>query len=115
MPLLLARIPKSGVVVVTKGLLDLLDRLELEGVIAHEISHIKNYDVRLQTVAAVMVGLIVILGDSLKRSFYYSRRRRDKDRKYLRNSFFSDCNFSTLSCHTIKICPFETKRIYGRC
>ncbi|MCX7721249.1 MAG: zinc metalloprotease HtpX [Dictyoglomus thermophilum] len=75
--------PKSGVVVVTKGLLDLLDRLELEGVIAHEISHIKNYDVRLQTVAAVMVGLIVILGDSLKRSFYYSRRRRDKDENIL--------------------------------
>lgn len=75
--------PNNGAIVVTKGLLGLLNRIELEGVIAHEISHIKNYDVRLQTVAAVMVGLIVILGDSLKRSFYYSKRRKNKDENIL--------------------------------
>ncbi len=75
--------PQNSVVVVTKGLLDILNRTELEGVIAHEVSHIKNYDVRLQTVAVVTVGLIVILGDSLKRSFYYSKRRRDKEENIL--------------------------------
>lgn len=75
--------PNNGTIVFTKGLLDLLNRIELEGVVAHEISHIKNYDVRLQTVAAVMVGLIVILGDSLKRSFYYSKRRKNKDENIL--------------------------------
>lgn len=77
------RDPNNGSIIVTKGLLNLLNRIELEGVIAHEISHIKNYDVRLQTIAAVMVGLIVILGDSLKRSFYYSKRRKDKNENIL--------------------------------
>ncbi|MFN3698611.1 MAG: zinc metalloprotease HtpX [Dictyoglomus sp.] len=75
--------PSDSSIVVTKGLLKMLNRLELEGVIAHEISHIKNYDVRLQTIATVMVGLIVILGDTLKRSFYYSKRKTSKKESIL--------------------------------
>jgi heat shock protein HtpX len=80
--------PKNSAIAVTAGLLEKMNRLELEGVVAHEISHIKNYDVRLQTIAVVLVGLIVILGDSLKRSFYYGsfysgEKRRNKDQNFL--------------------------------
>jgi len=61
---------KNASITVTKGLLDRLDRLELEGVIAHEMSHIKNYDVLLSTVAIVLVGTIVFLGFMARYSFY---------------------------------------------
>ena len=56
------RNPENASITVTRGLLDRLDRLELEGVIAHEMSHIKNYDVLLATVAVVLAGVIVFLG-----------------------------------------------------
>ena len=56
------RNPKNASITVTRGLLERLDRLELEGVIAHEMSHIRNYDVLLATVAVVLVGTIVFLG-----------------------------------------------------
>jgi len=52
------RNPKNSAVCATRGLLEKLDRTELEGVIAHEFSHIKNYDTLLMTVVAVLVGSI---------------------------------------------------------
>ena len=55
------RNPKHGVVAVTQGLLRLLDRDELEGVLAHEISHIKNRDILIQTLAAVLAGAIIMV------------------------------------------------------
>jgi heat shock protein HtpX len=72
------RNPKNSVIVVTKGLLQKLNRAELEGVIAHEMSHIKNYDVLVQTLAVVMVGVVVLLSDWIMRSFFWGggRRRR---------------------------------------
>jgi heat shock protein HtpX len=70
------RNPENGVIAVTTGLLDKLDRHELEGVIAHEMSHIKNYDILLGSVAVILVGVISLLSDSLLRSFRYGRRRR---------------------------------------
>ncbi len=57
------RNPQHGVVVITKGLLDQLERSELEGVIAHELSHIGNRDALLQTVVVILVGAIVVLTD----------------------------------------------------
>lgn len=57
------RDPKHGVVCVTTGLLDILDKAELEGVIAHEMSHIGNYDIRLMTLVVVLVGVLVLLSD----------------------------------------------------
>jgi heat shock protein HtpX len=63
-----------AVVAATTGLIDKLDRTELEGVIAHEISHIKNYDMRLMSVVVVLVGMITLLSDWLLRSSF--RRRR---------------------------------------
>ncbi len=51
----------------TTGLLDLLDERELEGVMAHEIAHVRNRDVQLMTIAAVLIGSIVLLSDMLMR------------------------------------------------
>ncbi|MDQ5943662.1 MAG: Protease HtpX [Patescibacteria group bacterium] len=57
------RNPQHGVICVTTGLIDMLDKSELEGVIAHELSHIGNYDVRFMTLVVVMVGIIVLISD----------------------------------------------------
>jgi len=58
------RDPEHSYVAVTQGLLDTLSREELQGVIAHEMSHVRNYDIRLMTVVAALVGAIVLLSDS---------------------------------------------------
>lgn len=74
------RNPKHAVICVTTGLLEKLDYYELEGVLAHEMSHIKNYDILLSAVVSVMVGFVVILSDCFTRiSFYGGRRGRDGD------------------------------------
>jgi len=76
------RNPKNSVIVVTKGLLQKLNRAELEGVIAHEMAHIKNYDVLLMTLTVVMVGVVVLLSDWILRSFIWGggkRRRSSKE------------------------------------
>lgn len=70
------RNPKNSVICVTTGLLQKMNRLELEGVIAHEMSHIKNYDVLLQTVAVVMVGVVALLSDWMLRSLWWGGGRR---------------------------------------
>lgn len=76
------RNPENSVIVVTKGLLEKLNRAELEGVIAHEMSHIKNYDVLVQTLAVVMVGVVVLLSDWILRSFFWGGgRRRSRDKR----------------------------------
>lgn len=69
------RNPKNAVIVVTTGLLDKLNRVELEGVIGHEMSHIKNYDVLVQTLTVVMAGVVVLLSDWMRRSFFWGRGR----------------------------------------
>ena len=74
------RNPKHAVICVTTGLLEKLDYYELEGVLAHEMSHIKNHDILLSAVVSVMVGFVVILSDWFTRiSFYGGRRGRDGD------------------------------------
>jgi len=73
------RDPKHAVVCVTTGLLSKLTRTELEGVVAHEISHIRNYDIRLMSVVAVMVGLVALLGDWFLRARFWGGRDRDRD------------------------------------
>lgn len=74
------RDPEHAVVCVTTGLLSKLDRTELEGVIAHELTHIKNYDIRLMSIVSVMVGLVALLGDWFMRSMWFSGGRdRDRD------------------------------------
>ncbi len=71
--------PEHASVAVTTGLLKNLKRDEIEGVIGHELSHIKNYDIRFATLVAVLVGLIAIISHMFLRTFWYGRKRdRDK-------------------------------------
>ena len=72
------RDPEHGVIVVTSGILQLLNRQELEGVIAHEMSHIKNLDIRLMMIVTVLVGVSVLLSDILLRSFLWGGNNRSK-------------------------------------
>lgn len=65
------RNPRHAVVVVTTGLMQLLERSELEGVLAHELSHIGNRDMLVSTVAVVLVGFISILSDMFMRSLWF--------------------------------------------
>jgi len=73
------RDPEHAYVAVTAGLLDLLDRRELEGVMAHEVAHIRNRDVRLMSLAAVLVGVIALAADLLMRVSFFGggSSRRD--------------------------------------
>lgn len=76
------RNPENAVICVTTGLLDKLDYYELEGVVAHELSHIKNYDIRLSCVVSVMVGFIVMLSDLFTRILFFGGAKdNDSDSK----------------------------------
>jgi heat shock protein HtpX len=70
------RSPDKAYVCVTTGLLNLMDERELEGVIAHEISHVRNHDVRLMSLVAVLVGVIALLSDFLLRISFFGGGRR---------------------------------------
>ncbi len=74
------RNPQNASICVTTGLLQMMNRSELQGVVAHEMSHIKNYDILLMTVIGIVVGLIVLLRDILLRGMWFGAGRRDRDR-----------------------------------
>lgn len=74
------RNPENASIAVTTGLVQSLNRQELEGVIAHEISHIKNRDILFMTLVAVLVGLAAILSHLILRSFWFGARGNRKDR-----------------------------------
>lgn len=75
------RDPEHAVVAVTRGLLEKLDRSELEGVIAHELSHVGNRDILLATLVTVLVGVVVLLADWFRRwTFWGGGRRRSSDK-----------------------------------
>jgi heat shock protein HtpX len=69
--------PQNGVICVTTGLLEQLDRNELQGVVAHEMAHIRNYDIRLMTTLALSVGLIILLRDLFIRGRFHTGRKKD--------------------------------------
>ena len=71
------RDPEHAIICVTQGLLEKLNYYELEGVVAHELAHIKNYDIRLSAVISVMVGFVIILSDMFTRISFRSRRSND--------------------------------------
>lgn len=79
------RDPQHAIVCATTGLLDMMDRAELEGVIAHELSHIKNYDMLVMTVVSVLVGTISLVADWILRSMWWGRGGRDDDDRGNRN------------------------------
>ena len=74
------RDPEHASVAVTRGLLQKLEPLELEGVIAHELSHVGNYDIRVMTVVVVLVGLAALMADFLLRLTYFGAGRRSGNR-----------------------------------
>jgi heat shock protein HtpX len=76
------RNPKHAAIAVTTGLLDAMNRVELEGVVAHELSHIKNYDILVSTLAVTLVGTIAIVTDIALRMMWWNggRAHRDGDR-----------------------------------
>lgn len=79
------RNPNHAIICVTTGLLEKLDYYELEGVIAHEMSHIKNYDILLSAVVSVFVGFIVMLSDMFSRALFwggFKDRDNDDDSKF---------------------------------
>lgn len=73
------RDPNHSSICVTTGLLKKLDRTELEGVIGHEISHIRNYDTRLMSIVVILVGMITLLSDWFLRGIRMKRRDRDEE------------------------------------
>ncbi|MGQ0617200.1 MAG: M48 family metallopeptidase [Acidimicrobiia bacterium] len=76
------RDPRHAAVAVTTGLLDKMNRIELEGVLAHELSHIKNYDILVSTIAVTLVGFVAVAADVAIRMLWWGGgRHRDGDRE----------------------------------
>ena len=76
------RDPKHAVVCATEGLLAMMDRAEFEGVIAHEMSHVKNYDMLVMTVVSVLVGTVSLVADWILRSMWWGGLgRRDNEER----------------------------------
>ncbi len=73
------RDPKHAVICVTRGLLEKLDKMELEGVLAHELSHIGNRDMLLSTVIVILVGVITLLSDLFRHFTWFGGGKRDND------------------------------------
>ena len=73
------RDPQHASVAVTVGAINKLQNEELEGVIAHELSHVKNYDIRLMTIVIVLVGMITIFADIFLRGSFFGGRSRDNN------------------------------------
>jgi len=73
------RNPRHAAIAVTTGLLAKMNRVELEGVLAHELSHIKNYDILVSTLAVTMVGIIAVVSDISIRMLWWNGGRRGRD------------------------------------
>ena len=71
------RDPQHAIICATSGLLNKLERTELEGVVSHELSHIRNYDTRLMAIVCILVGMITLLGDWFLRGLRFGGRSRD--------------------------------------
>ena len=73
------RDPKHASIAVTSGLLEKMNRIELEGVLAHELSHVRNYDIRVSSIAVCLVGVVAALSDFGIRMFIFGGSRRSND------------------------------------
>lgn len=74
--------PQEGVIAITTGLIDKLNNEELEGVIAHEMAHIQNYDIRLTTIAIAFIGAISLISEVISRNLWFvGGSRRDRSKK----------------------------------
>lgn len=75
------RDPQHASIAITTGAIEQLENEELEGVIAHELSHVKNYDVRFMTLVTILVGVIALLSDMFWRAQWFGGHRRSNDRE----------------------------------
>lgn len=75
------RDPEHAVICATRGILQKLNRDELEGVIAHEMSHIQNFDTRLMAIVSILVGMLAFLSDWFIRTLWWGGRGRDREEK----------------------------------
>ena len=75
------RDPEHASIAVTTGLINALENEELEGVIAHELSHVKNYDIRVMTVVVVLAGAVALMGDFFFRAHLFGGGRRSNNRQ----------------------------------
>ncbi|MAW61859.1 MAG: peptidase M28 [Planctomycetes bacterium] len=100
------RKPENAVVAVTTGLLAMLDRDELQGVIAHEIGHVKNRDVALMTTAGIMLGAIVILGEFTTRALWWGGGYRS------RSSNNSNAAAAVIGVIVIVLAPILAQLLY---
>src|SRR3989338_2689262 len=82
------RSPKHAVICATTGLLSIMDRAELEGVIAHELSHVKNYDILLASIVAVLVGTLSLISDWTIRNMWWNRGSDNEERSNRNPIFF---------------------------
>ncbi len=73
------RNPQHAAIAVTTGLLEKMNRVELEGVLAHELSHVKNYDILVSTIAVTLVGVVVLLSDMGIRMLWWNGGRRGRN------------------------------------
>ena len=72
------RDPEHASVAVTTGAIDKLENEELEGVLAHELSHVKNYDIRLMMIVIVLIGIVVLFSDIMLRSFFWGGGKKSR-------------------------------------
>lgn len=82
------RDPKHAAVAVTTGILERLNKAEMEGVLAHELSHVKNFDTRLLAITAVLVGFIALITDVFMRQLFWNSLGGNNDRERNNNSLF---------------------------
>lgn len=73
------RDPSHASIAVTSGLLQKLNKNELQGVLAHELAHIGNYDIRIMTIVVILVGIVALMADYLLRMMYYAGGRRNRE------------------------------------
>jgi heat shock protein HtpX len=100
------RDPEHASIAVTRGLLDALDREELQGVIAHEMSHIRNFDVRVVTVVAALVGAIALLSDWARRGMIRGNGSARRDRGDRERGGAAGLLFSIVWIIAIVLAPF---------
>src|SRR3990170_8192001 len=73
------RDPQHSIICFTSGIVEKLTKLELEGVIAHELSHIGNYDIGLMSIVTVLVGTVILISDWVTRGMFYGGRRKSSN------------------------------------
>lgn len=101
---------EHAVVAVTTGLLKILNKTELEGVVAHELSHIGNHDILLSTVVVVLVGFVVIISDMFLRASLFRRGSRDRDNNLWALLMILGIVFAVLSPVVVKLIHFSISR-----